>query len=193
MTKYSNISILAVSTALAFALATPVIAQGATDNPAMQPEPGPEPAPEPAPEPKPEPKPEPEPKPASTVVLQQESQVTFSRQYIVDYAGERAALLVSELQDSGYQVIDMSRTFLGRTKIMLQSGDQMREVILSRSTGEVKRDAITDQQEDRKRSSNGVRANVQTKVEIGGSSNRNSNSSGLSLGSSAGASISLGN
>jgi hypothetical protein len=131
----------------------------------------------------------------TSTTTQLEAQVPFDIQYVTDYAGERAAEMVVALQDAGYQVTDMSRTFLGRTKITVQNEIHMREIVLGRRTGEVKRDAIIEpnvQQASERSSEDRASTNVQSQTSIGASVNGNDGNTGVSVGSSAGASVSIG-
>ena len=152
---------------------------------------------------------------------QLEAQVPFDVQYVTDYAGKLAAEMVTELQDAGYQVTDMSRTFLGRTKITVQNEINARVIVLSRRTGEVKRDSIIEpnvqqsserssenrasinvqsqtniepnvQQPSERRSQNRASTNVQSQTRIGSSVSGNDGNTGVSVGSSTGASVSIG-
>ncbi|MDZ4134877.1 MAG: hypothetical protein U1D06_04675 [Paracoccaceae bacterium] len=50
--------------------------------------------------------------------------------------------VVSALKRRGYSGIEVSRTWLGRTRIVGKRGKKTREVILNRSSGEVLRDII---------------------------------------------------
>ena len=54
-----------------------------------------------------------------------------------------AARVVDALADQGYRVVDVSRTFLGRLRIVAESVTDRREVIVSQTTGAVLRDRIT--------------------------------------------------
>jgi len=131
----------------------------------------------------------------TSATAQLEAQVLFNTQYVTDYAGERAAEMVVALQDAGYQVTDMSRTFLGRTKITVQNEIHVREIVLGRRTGEVKRDAIIepDTQQPSERSSNDrPSTNNRSQTSVGTSVNSDAGSTGLSAGSSAKVSVSIG-
>lgn len=52
--------------------------------------------------------------------------------------------IMAELEATGYQVIEVSTTFLGRIRILASNSENMREIVVSRSTGEVKRDVIVE-------------------------------------------------
>ena len=58
-------------------------------------------------------------------------------------AADGYLLVASELEQSGYRIVSITRTMLGRIRITARSGRHEREVIVSRSTGEVLRDMIT--------------------------------------------------
>ncbi len=46
------------------------------------------------------------------------------------------------LERTGYHVVKMDSTLLGRVRILARNREHLREVIVSRSTGEIKRDVI---------------------------------------------------
>lgn len=50
--------------------------------------------------------------------------------------------VVGMLERSGYRVVDMKSTFLGRIRIRAKNREHLREVVVSRSTGEIKSDQI---------------------------------------------------
>lgn len=50
--------------------------------------------------------------------------------------------VVGMLEGTGYRVVDMKSTFLGRIRIRAKNREHMREVVVSRSTGEIKSDQI---------------------------------------------------
>lgn len=58
-------------------------------------------------------------------------------------AADVAARIVEALADQGYNVVDVSQTFLGRLRIVAESAADQRELIVSRTTGAVLRDRIT--------------------------------------------------
>ena len=52
--------------------------------------------------------------------------------------------IVAELKFHGYDEFRISRTFLGRTRIVAESRDRIREVVFDTSTGEILRDYWKD-------------------------------------------------
>lgn len=50
--------------------------------------------------------------------------------------------VVRSLERAGYGEISVSRTLLGRTRIVAERGSQTREVVLNHRTGEVMRDVV---------------------------------------------------
>ncbi len=52
------------------------------------------------------------------------------------------AAMVGFLQSQGFRVLSIERTFLGRIRFVAQRDDMMREVVVSRTTGAVLRDAV---------------------------------------------------
>lgn len=52
--------------------------------------------------------------------------------------------VVAALEAEGYQIRDVSKTWLGRIKIVATSKVNLREVIVSRTTGEILSDVIVD-------------------------------------------------
>ena len=53
---------------------------------------------------------------------------------------DRTDSIVRQLRDQGYNSIKVSRTFLGRTRIVATVGDAQREIIVNPRTGEILRD-----------------------------------------------------
>lgn len=52
--------------------------------------------------------------------------------------------VIKSLEEDGYNVTKVTRTFLGRFRILARDATRLREVIVSSSTGEIKRDAIIE-------------------------------------------------
>lgn len=52
--------------------------------------------------------------------------------------------VMANLEASGYTIVQTKTTFLGRVQIMARNAAHMREIVVSRSTGEVKRDIIVE-------------------------------------------------
>lgn len=50
--------------------------------------------------------------------------------------------VVNMLEKSGYRVLEMKSTFLGRIRIRAANREHVREVVVSRTTGEIKRDQV---------------------------------------------------
>jgi uncharacterized membrane protein YgcG len=50
--------------------------------------------------------------------------------------------VAAQLAEQGYEVVETGRTLLGRVRIVAERDGQIREVVVSRSTGEVMRDAM---------------------------------------------------
>jgi len=50
--------------------------------------------------------------------------------------------VIANLENSGYRIIDMRSTFLGRIKLRADNSIHQREVVVSRSTGEILSDVI---------------------------------------------------
>jgi hypothetical protein len=50
--------------------------------------------------------------------------------------------VIQALQGQGYNVTEVSRTWLGRIRIEAVRGNAVREIVMSRSTGEIKQDAL---------------------------------------------------
>lgn len=112
--------------------------------------------------------------------------------------------VINMLEKAGYRVSGMKTTLLGRVKIRAQNRQHLREVVVSRSTGEIKSDRIirvfraqdgaTAQKGKRSSGSSsgsqsGSGVNVDASVSSGGTSAGASVSAG---GGSAGASVSVG-
>jgi hypothetical protein len=52
--------------------------------------------------------------------------------------------VMAGLEAAGYEIVEAKSTFLGRVKIMARNAEHMREIVVSRATGEVKRDVIVE-------------------------------------------------
>ncbi|MFY0632828.1 MAG: hypothetical protein JXQ91_03390 [Vannielia sp.] len=63
-----------------------------------------------------------------------QDQVILARQRYTD--------VIATLEGDGYRVVKMSSTMLGRVKIVAQNRVHLREIVVSRSTGEIKHDVI---------------------------------------------------
>lgn len=57
-------------------------------------------------------------------------------------AAESYLDVIQMLEDTGYNVTGMKSTLLGRLKIRAQNKQHLREIVVSRSTGEIKSDRI---------------------------------------------------
>lgn len=125
---------------------------------------------------------------------QAQVQTQFSLQAMVEYAGEKAAEVIAQLQAAGYQVVDVSKTLLGRIKVTVQNEVHTREIFISRATGEIKQDVVVEARrenaEDETARESG--ATVRTQINVGGSANASGNGGGASAGGSAGVGISIG-
>ena len=69
-----------------------------------------------------------------------QAHMNFTPQMIMDFAGADIAAMIAEMEAQGYEVTDMSRTFLGRIKVTMQNDEHMRNMFFSRTTGELKQD-----------------------------------------------------
>lgn len=63
-----------------------------------------------------------------------EASITLARQSYTD--------VIATLEGNGYRVVKMSSTMLGRVKIVARNSQHLREIVVSRSTGEIKHDVI---------------------------------------------------
>jgi len=50
--------------------------------------------------------------------------------------------VISDLRSDGYKIVKVSRTLLGRIRILARNKVHTREVVVSRTTGEIKRDVV---------------------------------------------------
>ena len=57
-------------------------------------------------------------------------------------AQETAENVITTLETSGYTIVSVKRTLLRRLRITAANGAHTREVIVSRSTGEIRRDSV---------------------------------------------------
>lgn len=86
--------------------------------------------------------------------------------------------VIGMLEESGYRVTGMKSTLLGRIKILAQNRQHLREVVVSRSTGEIKSDRII--REFASGSDGGVKQ-TQTRSQSSDSSNSSTGSGGVSV------------
>lgn len=61
---------------------------------------------------------------------------------VIVIASQSYLEVIAMLEDAGYKVTGMKSTLLGRLKIRAQNDEHLREVVVSRSTGEIKSDRI---------------------------------------------------
>ncbi|QDC09682.1 hypothetical protein FHY55_10685 [Oceanicola sp. D3] len=98
--------------------------------------------------------------------------------------------VIAVLERNGYRVVSMSSTMLGRVKILAQNKVHLREIVVSRSTGEIKHDVILKvfktRREDKKTGKR-IRGAVNAPANGGGGGN-----TGGSTGGSTGGGISVG-
>ncbi len=86
--------------------------------------------------------------------------------------------VIRTLQSEGYTVTEVGRTFLGRIRVEAVLGDVRREVILSRSTGEIKQDAIFESAGSGGSTGAAASGNASSNSNAGGNGNGNSGGNG---------------
>jgi len=64
------------------------------------------------------------------------------------FANPHADKVIGRLQSEGYGVIEQERTWLGRIRISAEKGNEEREIILNRTTGEILRDYSEHENDD---------------------------------------------
>lgn len=79
----------------------------------------------------------------STPLQAQDSRAAAQDGFSVAQGARTYADVVGELQDSGYIVDAVTQTFLGRIRITARNAVQIREIIMSRSTGEIMSDSVS--------------------------------------------------
>ncbi|MBT8425379.1 MAG: hypothetical protein HKP29_03415 [Silicimonas sp.] len=62
--------------------------------------------------------------------------------FLIAVSAQSYVEVIGMLEESGYRVTGMKSTLLGRIKILAQNREHLREVVVSRSTGEIKSDRI---------------------------------------------------
>lgn len=77
--------------------------------------------------------------------------------------------VIAGLERNGYRVVSMSSTMLGRVKILAQNRVHLREIVVSRSTGEIKHDVILKVFKTREEEARS-RAGRSAGVDVGGGS-----------------------
>lgn len=114
--------------------------------------------------------------------------------------------VIAMLEDTGYRVTGMKSTLLGRLKIRAQNREHMREIVVSRSTGEIKSDRIikmfaAESSTTKPRAATAAVVGTGTTSGSGGSSgssgggisvNAGSGGLGVSVGGSGGVNVSAG-
>lgn len=121
----------------------------------------------------------------ATASANAEAEAAIDLQAVIEFAGERVGAVVAELQAAGYQVVDMSRTLLGRIRITLENAFQVRQIVVSRSTGEIMFDAVTETRGEAG-TSTAAKSSGSVDVGLGGSGG------GASASGSVGVSIGIG-
>ena len=53
-----------------------------------------------------------------------------------------ALQLVTSLQESGYTIVEVRKSLLGRVRVIAENDRHRREIVVSRTTGEIRRDAL---------------------------------------------------
>jgi hypothetical protein len=96
------------------------------------------------------------------------------------HASETQDRIIAELQDQGYSRIEVSRTLLGRTRIVAEGDDYVREIVLNPASGVILRDFLKRHQggEDDGGSGASVTAGSRDGASGGTSDDRSGSSSG---------------
>jgi hypothetical protein len=69
-----------------------------------------------------------------TAAINASDQIQVAQQTYLD--------VMANLESAGYTIVETKRTLLGRVKILAENSVHLREVVVSRATGEVKRDEV---------------------------------------------------
>ncbi|GLQ15859.1 hypothetical protein [Maritalea porphyrae] len=113
-----------------------------------------------------------------------------SAQLTFDVAQNSHLDVIAQLEAVGYTILDTKTTLLGRIHIYAQNNVHVREVVVSRWTGEVKYDLIVETFADAE-TSNGATAGGEQTAEAEGET-ENENSTSVSGSASSSTSISIG-
>jgi hypothetical protein len=83
---------------------------------------------------------------STSMALAQSADVSASANASVILAAQQQTYLdvMANLEAAGYTVVETKTTFLGRVQITARNAAHLREVVVSRSTGEVKSDVILE-------------------------------------------------
>lgn len=77
-----------------------------------------------------------------TFALPASATTVFGLPVVAGIAAQNYTMVIAMLEDTGYRVTSMKSTLLGRLKIRAQNREHVREVVVSRSTGEIMSDRI---------------------------------------------------
>ncbi len=122
----------------------------------------------------------------ATSVASAEAEASIDLDAVIEFAGEQVGAVVAEFQALGYQVVEMSRTLLGRIKLTMANAFELRQIVVSRSTGEIMYDAVLETEGDANVAAS-AKSNTSISIGVGGSDG------GVSASGSVGVGIGLGN
>lgn len=137
----------------------------------------------------------------TTAQAQAQAQVQADAANSFEVAQNRTYLdVIASLEAEGYKINEVTTTWLGRIKVMAQSTQNLREVVVSRATGEIMSDIIlevyasgaTNGTAAVATAENGGSTEVDTTVEVGVGIGLGSNGSGANGSGSGGVSIGIG-
>ena len=100
---------------------------------------------------------------------------TFLRRLLLVAAGVAAGParadpvddITAEIRDQGFTIVRVQRTLLGRVRIIGQSADYRREVVIDPTTGEIRRDLLIPRQGSGASQGAGARPELGTSRDIG--------------------------
>jgi hypothetical protein len=121
----------------------------------------------------------------ATALATAEADAAIDLQAVIEFAGDRVGAVVAKFQALGYHVVDMSRTLLGRIRLTLENAFEVRQIVVSRSTGEIMYDA-TLATNGAANAAASAKSSTSVSVGVGGSDG------GVSASGSVGVSIGLG-
>lgn len=108
--------------------------------------------------------------------------------------------VVVALQVRGYEILELRQTFLGRIRIVAQNDVHVREIVVSRTTGEIKRDIVLSTMNEAETETGGTTTGGETQQATSGSASTSGTASAsvsvggssVSVGGSGGVSVGVG-
>ncbi|WP_281859484.1 hypothetical protein [Litoreibacter halocynthiae] len=131
----------------------------------------------------------------ASVAQSQSLDANGSQMVRTEVAGKSYQRTVQKLRSEGFKIVSVKKSLLGRIRVLALKNNNLREIIISRSTGEIKRDAIIsnsgstqveESQTSSGSSSSGTSLNSEVSVGVGNGIEASAGASGGLTGTSDG-------